>query len=295
MAQISSGTLGDLLNKLYSDYGSGKGKGLGELEGVKDLYGPEYLKGAETEALAGIEQSFVGRGLSNTTLPVSASIGMKRKFQDERLRGKAGAMTNIADFISKFFPSPATLSHLATGGFSGTQQANQFAASQPQIGNTYGGFSSFPSLGTYGTLGRSGGGGASGGSAGTGGTGGSGGSGGGSYSTPSMPVYGSSYGGSGGSNEAKRLADEAQARKLQAAGRLTFDPAQFGGGGTTNPTVSSVGSAAPTGSTGTSTGPAHVQSFQDYFNYSATLYNKTGEKLSPQAAYSKLLSTGWKG
>jgi hypothetical protein len=110
-----------LLEKLFADYETARDTGVGTLRDVADLYGPEYLKGAETEALAGIEQSMVGRGLSNTSLPVSASVGMKRKFQDERLRGRAGAMTNIADFMARFFPNPASLSHLATGGFGGNQ------------------------------------------------------------------------------------------------------------------------------------------------------------------------------
>jgi len=50
--------------------------------------------------------------------------------------------------------------------------------------------------------------------------------------------------------------------------------------------VNTGGSTASGG--GTQSGPAHTTSFQSYYNYSAALYNKTGEKLSQQAAYSKL-------
>jgi hypothetical protein len=56
------------------------------------------------------------------------------------------------------------------------------------------------------------------------------------------------------------------------------------------------GSKAPlsTGSTSGVTKP-HVQSFQSYFNYSATLFNKTGKKVPQQQAYSELIESGWKG
>jgi len=41
--------------------------------------------------------------------------------------------------------------------------------------------------------------------------------------------------------------------------------------------------------------PPHVQSFKDYYNYASTLYRQTGEKLSQQAAFSKLKGMGWSG
>jgi len=42
--------------------------------------------------------------------------------------------------------------------------------------------------------------------------------------------------------------------------------------------------------------PAHVKSFANYFNYAATLYNKTGRRVESQpAARSALIEMGWRG
>ncbi len=69
----------------------------------------------------------------------------------------------------------------------------------------------------------------------------------------------------------------------------TEEPMFAGGGGGT------FRGAGVTGTWEEPSGEPHVQSFQDYFNYAATLYKKTGEKLPQREAYAKLKSMGWTG
>jgi hypothetical protein len=257
----------ELLDQFLQSYTSGRDTGVDMLQGVADLYGPNYLKGAENRALASMEQSMVGRGISNFTVPVSASIGLRQSFEDERLRGRAGAMTNIADFISRFYPSPGTLAHLATGGFGGgsvTGPAGSTTISGPggtqtpgTVNRVYGrtfGASSFqgsgllyPNQGTAGRLGAGSGGGS------------------GIYSPGALPTYGSSYGGGGTSNISPLQPSGSSA--LQPSGgavspgynlisnqdwldiQAQADALRGGAASALNPTVSSPGVTATTTST----------------------------------------------
>lgn len=132
MAEIGGGTISSLLKTMYEDWYQSKIRhrerfkaGLGELEEVKGLYGPGYMAGQERTALAGATQAFAGRGLGGTTRPTAVSAGMKAQFEDVRRQGRAGAMTNIANYMAGFKEEEATpgvLAHLATGGFSGALQ-----------------------------------------------------------------------------------------------------------------------------------------------------------------------------
>lgn len=93
------------------------GQGLGILEGVAGQFGPDYLKGEERSMVADMEQSMVGRGLSSTTRPGAASVGIKADIRDRRTKAQTGALTNIANYMSGFqdiYPSPGTIAGLAT-------------------------------------------------------------------------------------------------------------------------------------------------------------------------------------
>jgi len=128
MAEISQATIANLLRRFYEDYTKTEGQreqryasGLSDLAQVTGLYGPGYGAGMEKAALAGANQSLIGRGLGGTTRPQAVSAGLKAEFEDLR-RGKiAEALTRTADYKRTFPESTATagiLSHLATGGFS---------------------------------------------------------------------------------------------------------------------------------------------------------------------------------
>lgn len=132
MAEIGGGTISSLLKSMYEDWYKSKGrhreryaKGLGVLEETAELYGGGYMAGQERTAIAGARQAMVGRGLGGTTRPGAISGGMKAGFEDVRRTARAGAMTNIANYMAGFREDeadPATLAHLATGGFSGGLQ-----------------------------------------------------------------------------------------------------------------------------------------------------------------------------
>ena len=117
-----------LLQMLVGDYKSAQKKretryteGMGILENIVNMFGPGYLKGEEKKMLASMEQGMVGRGLGGTTRPAAVGTGIKADIRDRQTQARAGAMTNIASFMSGFEeggPSAGTLAHLATGGFS---------------------------------------------------------------------------------------------------------------------------------------------------------------------------------
>lgn len=99
---------------------------MGALGESKAQYGPGYLAGEEKMALADMESSMVGRGMSNTSRPGAVSVGMKAQFRDMRRQGLAGANRDIANFAGSYRDpygvSAGDVSHLATGGFSGLLQ-----------------------------------------------------------------------------------------------------------------------------------------------------------------------------
>jgi len=91
--------------------------GIGILEEVAGMFGPEYLKGEEKRTLADVEQAMVGRGLGGTTRPAAVGAGVKADIRSRALKGRAGAMTNIAQYMAGFqdiYPQPGTLASLAT-------------------------------------------------------------------------------------------------------------------------------------------------------------------------------------
>lgn len=108
----------ELLNSLRTERTQKYQTGMGALQRVAGLFGPSYMKGAEKGALASMEQSMAGRGLSNTTRPGALSIGIKQGFEDVRRTRLADALANVGRFAGAGMPSAASLAHLATGGFS---------------------------------------------------------------------------------------------------------------------------------------------------------------------------------
>ncbi len=116
-----------LLQSLQAERKQRYEAGLGELRKVADMYGPDYLKGQERTALAGMEQSMVGRGLGGTTRPGAVGAGMKAGFEGQRIEARAGAGRNIAEYMANF-PGAQTEAYLATGGFSGQLQEEAMRA-----------------------------------------------------------------------------------------------------------------------------------------------------------------------
>jgi len=165
---IGESTLSSLLQQLYQDYRGIEterkeryGAGLSELAEVAGLFGPEYGAGMEREAMAGAQQTLIGRGLGGTTRPMAVGAGMKARFEDLR-RGKlAEALSQMAGYRKTFPEGTATagiLSHLATGGFGGGLEAARLDLAQQTAltqgipvggGRVYGGTygaSSFPDM-----------------------------------------------------------------------------------------------------------------------------------------------------
>jgi hypothetical protein len=128
----SSFDLSGLLKTLTTDYEETRtakqkryDEGIGILQSIVEQFGPGYLKGEETKTLAAMEQGMVGRGLGGTTRPAAVGTGIKADIRDRQTRARTGAMTNVANFMAGFqdlAPTPGTLAHLATGGFSGLLQ-----------------------------------------------------------------------------------------------------------------------------------------------------------------------------
>lgn len=129
---ITSRTMATLLERLYAGWTGAKERhlgrfktGLSKLQEVAGLYGPGYMAGQERLALTGAKSALAARGLGGTTRPQAVSAGMKAGFEDVRRAGRAGAMTNIADYMAGFKEleaDPGTLAYLATGGFGAGMQ-----------------------------------------------------------------------------------------------------------------------------------------------------------------------------
>jgi hypothetical protein len=116
MATINIKAILDSMQKERQDkYKSG----LGYLSKVVDLFGPDYAKGAEKQALSSVEASLAGRGLGGATMPGALSVGVRQQFEDIRKNRLGDALINIGKYISGGTPAAGTISHLATGGFSG--------------------------------------------------------------------------------------------------------------------------------------------------------------------------------
>lgn len=277
MAEIGGGTISSLLKSLYEDWYAAKGrhrerykKGLGVLEETAELYGGGYMAGQERTALAGATQAFAGRGLGGTTRPVAASAGMKAGFEDVRRQARAGTMTNIANYMAGFREDeadPATLAHLATGGFSGAlqergmnmQQAVMQAPGGP-LASTYGQYDPNYMESLFGSaLGMRQ-------------------SGGTPTATPSYTTPGGSYG------EMGRIAQVAGTGGGTGAdpGRI-LKPEERGVYGTY------YGAATQGGGGGAQAQKPYVEGY----NYAYQWYKKTGEKLTDQReAYEKMKGRG---
>lgn len=145
---IGAETLSSLFAELYPKYAQAGEEekaryagGLGALERAAGLYGPQFMAGEEKAALAGMEQSMVGRGLGGTTRPGAVSTGMRAGFRDIRRQGLAGALSNIAQYMggyrSQFAPTTEALTHLATGGFSGMMQQGQLGLRAAELEKRY--------------------------------------------------------------------------------------------------------------------------------------------------------------
>ena len=161
-----------LLKRMEADYNTAKTErqqqyksGLADLAQVTGLYGQGYGAGMEHEAQAQLGQTMVGRGLSGTTRRGAGAGEISAHFEDLR-RGKiAGALTNMAEYEKSFqdiYPDAGTISHLATGGYSGLLDKEQLAF-QTDIAKAPGGALGPPKLGGVSVQYPSAGGGSSGG------------------------------------------------------------------------------------------------------------------------------------
>lgn len=140
MPEIGRETISSLLGGLHKDYVQARDRrlkryeqGLGEHRKRLDLYGKEYVSGQERTALAAATQRFAGSGMGGTTRPVAVSAGMRAGFEDVRREQRSGIMGDTANYMAGFkdiYPEPSTLSHLATGGFSGMLQEQQLGMQQ---------------------------------------------------------------------------------------------------------------------------------------------------------------------
>ena len=128
MAEID---LAGLLKRFTDEYGEARTARQGQFEsGMSDLSSviETYQPGGGSTAgllqtgMAPIEQQMVSRGLSGTTRPGAVRAGMAADIESQRLAGEAGAKTSQAGYGAGFediAPTAGTISHLATGGFSG--------------------------------------------------------------------------------------------------------------------------------------------------------------------------------
>lgn len=121
-----------LLESMRTERAGKFASGLSNLQNVAQLFGPGYGKGMERSALATMEQSMVGRGLSGTTMPGALSVGIKSQIEDTRRARLADAMSNVSQYIQSGTPSASDVSHLATGGFSGLLAETQMRAASNQ-------------------------------------------------------------------------------------------------------------------------------------------------------------------
>ena len=120
-----------LLQQFITEYGAERSErqkiyeqGQTDLGKVVEAYEPGggATSGLLQEGMAPVEQSMVSRGLSGTTRPGAVRAGMAADIEAQRVEGLAKAKTAKAEFGAGFqdiYPTAGTLSHLATGGFSG--------------------------------------------------------------------------------------------------------------------------------------------------------------------------------
>jgi len=105
-----------------------RGLGLAELAEVAGLFGPDYGAGIEHAAMAGAEQSLIGRGLGGTTRPMAVGAGMKAQFEDLRRGRLAEALSRMAEYrrtFSDIYPTPGTIASLALGARGGELQEQE--------------------------------------------------------------------------------------------------------------------------------------------------------------------------
>jgi hypothetical protein len=91
------------------------------LEDALASFGPDYGKGMEMEAKAAAGAANITAGLGGTSMPGSVSAGLTAKFEDARLRGRAGIQQAIASFMSNF-RDPSTVT---AGNMLGAEQLVQ--------------------------------------------------------------------------------------------------------------------------------------------------------------------------
>ena len=128
MAEID---IAGLLKQFTDEYGEARTERQGQFEsGMTDLSSviQAYQPGGGSTAgllqtgMAPIEQQMVSRGLSGTTRPGAVRAGMAADIESQRAAGEAGVKTAQAGYGAGFediYPTAGTISHLATGGFSG--------------------------------------------------------------------------------------------------------------------------------------------------------------------------------
>jgi len=109
------GSLSNLLNMFANERTSKLTQGQNILQQVADLFGPGYGKGMEREALTGVNEDMISRGLGSTTRPVALSAGMRMKTEDIRRSRLAEALSAISQFLGQTAPTAPTISNLAMG------------------------------------------------------------------------------------------------------------------------------------------------------------------------------------
>jgi len=123
--------LAGLLQRFLSEYTTARSErqdiyetGQADLSKVAEAYEPGggSTTGLLQEQYAPVGQQMVSRGLTGTTRPGAVRAGMAADIEAQRVQKLADAKTSKAEFGAGFediYPTAGTISHLATGGFSG--------------------------------------------------------------------------------------------------------------------------------------------------------------------------------
>jgi hypothetical protein len=130
-------SLGGLTEGFEQERQSKYQSGLGVLQQIASLFGPDYMKGEEQKDLAALNADMASRGLASTTLPSSLSAGVKRQYSDIRKTRLADALAMISQFMQQSAPTPGLVSQTATSA--NTALRNPGALWEPKP------FSAFPS------------------------------------------------------------------------------------------------------------------------------------------------------
>ena len=107
-----------LLSSMTSERTQKYQEGLNTLQELLTLLDPQRISGQERTALAGVGQSAVSRGLSNTTVPIAQTAAVRSEFEDIRKSRLGDAFNAIAGYMQAGTPTAGEIGVLATGASS---------------------------------------------------------------------------------------------------------------------------------------------------------------------------------